>query len=159
MEAGEADRIAASTMSVSGKIRALNNAGYARADIARLLGKRYQHVRNVLEADMINRAARGAPAVTGVEEAPHPFDEVRRLMIDADGRAWIPADVVAALGGRPHGVLVAIMENDRLVILSSAAAIARVQTILASHHSDPTVLASEELIAERRAEALREELE
>ena len=96
---------------------------------------------------------------TGVEEAPLPFDEVRRLMIDADGRASLPADVVAALGGRPRGLLVAIAEHDRLVILSNGAAIQRVQNMLASYNSDPTMLASEELIAERRAEALREDLE
>lgn len=33
------------------KIRALNAAGYSRADIARLLGIRYQHVRNTLIRD------------------------------------------------------------------------------------------------------------
>lgn len=38
-------------LSVSGKIRALNNYGVPRAEIARLLDKRYQHVRNVLVAD------------------------------------------------------------------------------------------------------------
>ena len=32
----------------SQKIRALNKAGFERADIARYLDKRYQHVRNVL---------------------------------------------------------------------------------------------------------------
>ncbi len=36
---------------VSGKIRALDKMGFARADIARMLTKRYQHVRNVLEED------------------------------------------------------------------------------------------------------------
>ncbi|HEY5007143.1 MAG TPA: hypothetical protein VII42_04010, partial [Caulobacteraceae bacterium] len=33
---------------VSDKIRALDAAGAPRAEIARFLGKRYQHVRNVL---------------------------------------------------------------------------------------------------------------
>ena len=32
----------------SGKIRYLFKEGYEKADIARILGKRYQHVRNVL---------------------------------------------------------------------------------------------------------------
>ena len=36
---------------VSNKIRYLNNKGYTRADISRILNKRYQHVRNVLEED------------------------------------------------------------------------------------------------------------
>lgn len=159
MDLADVARIVASTMTVSDKIRTLAAAGYPRADIARALGKRYQHVRNVLEADMISHASRDDVMSTGVEEAAQPFDEVRRLMIDADGRASLPADVVAALGGRPRGVLVAIAEDDRLVVLSSAAAIARVQSMLASYNSDSSILASEELIAERRAEALREELE
>ena len=37
--------------SVSGKIRALNSYGVPRAEIAKLLNKRYQHIRNVLVAD------------------------------------------------------------------------------------------------------------
>ena len=39
--------------SVSGQIRLLNKAGMSRGDISRTLGKRYQHVRNVLEGDKI----------------------------------------------------------------------------------------------------------
>jgi hypothetical protein len=39
------------TLSISDKIRELNDMGIARAQIAKLLGKRYQHVRNVLMAD------------------------------------------------------------------------------------------------------------
>ncbi len=38
---------------VSGKIRYLDKQGYPRADIARALGKRYQHVKNVLDADVV----------------------------------------------------------------------------------------------------------
>lgn len=39
------------SLSISDKIRELNDMGVARAEIARLLGKRYQHVRNVLTGD------------------------------------------------------------------------------------------------------------
>lgn len=38
-------------LNVSGKIRALSDLGVSRAEIAKLLGKRYQHVRNVLVAE------------------------------------------------------------------------------------------------------------
>ncbi len=38
-------------LSVSNKIRLLNKEEYPRADIARILNKRYQHVRNVLVED------------------------------------------------------------------------------------------------------------
>lgn len=37
--------------SVSNKIRFLDRQGFTRADISRILNKRYQHVRNVLEED------------------------------------------------------------------------------------------------------------
>lgn len=36
---------------VSNKIRFLDRQGFTRADISRILNKRYQHVRNVLEED------------------------------------------------------------------------------------------------------------
>ncbi len=38
----------------SSKIRALHAKGYKRADIARFLEKRYQHVRNVLVTPLVN---------------------------------------------------------------------------------------------------------
>ena len=38
-------------LNISGKIRALDSYGVPRAEIAKLLNKRYQHVRNVLVAD------------------------------------------------------------------------------------------------------------
>ena len=47
----DAARIIVSAATVADKIRALDAAGHPRAEIARLLGKRYQHVRNVLEGD------------------------------------------------------------------------------------------------------------
>ncbi len=53
----DAARIVNSAATVSDKIRALDAAGYSRAAIARMLGKRYQHVRNVLEADAVKHAA------------------------------------------------------------------------------------------------------
>ena len=41
---------------VSGKIRKLNTMGFTRSEIATMLVKRYQHVRNVLvEDERLNR--------------------------------------------------------------------------------------------------------
>lgn len=60
IEAGqraEMDRIVSGMPGVSRKIRALDAAGFARADIARYLEKRYQHVRNVLVQDEARRKA------------------------------------------------------------------------------------------------------
>ena len=48
----KADVKAVSTIpTVSGKIRSLNAMGYTRSQIADMLGKRYQHVYNVLTED------------------------------------------------------------------------------------------------------------
>jgi hypothetical protein len=49
--AGEIERIKRDpALNISDRIRALDRLGMPRAEIARQLGKRYQHVRNVLEA-------------------------------------------------------------------------------------------------------------
>ena len=45
----EKQTAALQTKNVADSIRYLDDQGYSRADIARILGKRYQHVRNVLE--------------------------------------------------------------------------------------------------------------
>ena len=44
----EMKRIAEGLPTIAAKIRALDAAGYKRADIAKFLGKSYQHARNVL---------------------------------------------------------------------------------------------------------------
>lgn len=67
----EMERIASNHVTISDKIRALNGAGYSRADIAKHLGRRYQQVRNVLKQDEI-RAAVGCSA--GVAQAVSPVD-------------------------------------------------------------------------------------
>ena len=41
-----------SNMSISAKIRALSAAGISRGDIARVLNKKYQHIRNVLTTQL-----------------------------------------------------------------------------------------------------------
>jgi transcriptional regulator with XRE-family HTH domain len=45
-------------MTVADEIRALAAQGLSRAEIARRLGKSYQHVRNVLEGDRLQAAAK-----------------------------------------------------------------------------------------------------
>ncbi len=57
-------RVAAPHATVAGKIRALAGAGVPRADIARFLGKRYQHVRNVLEDDAQSSSSLGSGGCT-----------------------------------------------------------------------------------------------
>ena len=62
----------------SAKIRALNEAGFERAEIAQFLGIRYQHVRNVLvqsgETLPLKRVAR--PVVARVAPKPWPMQKL-----------------------------------------------------------------------------------
>ena len=162
MDGREAQGIVESSMTVSDKIRALNAQGHSRADIARLLGKRYQHVRNVLEADRLHGAPRRPPAPTpepaypDVQEAGRAYAKVYRLELDQQARVTLPPEVLAALGGGRSGILIAELQADRLVILSARAAAQKAQDIIVSHSFDLSRVLSEELIAERRAEAARE---
>ena len=166
MDSRDVAAIVESGMTVSDKIRALNDLGHTRADIARLLGKRYQHVRNVLEADKLHGVRRQPPPPSvelphtglreaGLQEAGRPYSNLYRLALDDQGRLALPPEVLAVLGGR-SGLLVAELEADRLVILSARAAAQKAQDIVMRHSLDPSRMLSEELIAERRAEAARE---
>ena len=154
-------RILRSDMTVSDKIRALAAGGMPRAEIGRVLGKRYQHVRNVLEADKL----KGAPSpvasesASGVSEAPARYGSTVRLFVLPDGAVRLPPDVLEHLQTRPGAVLIAEIQSDGVQLLSSVAAIRRAQDFVAKLNIDPSRVLSEELIAERRAEVAREEEE
>jgi|HubBroStandDraft_6_1064221.scaffolds.fasta_scaffold185142_2 AbrB family looped-hinge helix DNA binding protein len=138
------------------KIRALAARGVPRADIARLLGIRYQHVRNVLEHDR----ARGAKAAAGLSEPPQsvilddnmPSVKVR---LGPEGRVVIPAPMREALGLKEGDVLFARLEGGEIKLLTPKAAMLRAQAIVRSFVPEGVSLA-DELIAERRREAEQE---
>jgi hypothetical protein len=147
---------------VAGKIRALAAAGYPRAEIARLLGKRYQHVRNVLEEPKAAAAARH-DAPTGLAEAEtkpfqHAIPHTYRLDVGADGSVVLPPEALDALGARPGGVIIADLGEESFTLISGMTGIRRMQARLAQLPPSNT-LASEELIEDRRREAAIEELE
>ncbi len=154
---------------VSDKIRALNAAGVARAEIARFLGKRYQHVRNVLEADAVAGPtyAQGQAGLSGVSEADRPFelqapaDEWRtsgifKLVVREDGTTILPAAVRGALKVPAGGVVMGRLVGEEFTLITAEASIRRVQE-MARALIDTGVLLSDELIADRRREAEREE--
>jgi hypothetical protein len=157
----EVARIVNSDMTWADKIRALDAMGHSRAEIHRLLNKRYQHVRNVLEGDKLGRTsrpvtARAAGPGSGVAEPARAFGGVHRLTVEPDGSIRLPPPAQAVLDVRPGAVLIAELSEDRLVILNAKAAMARVDALMAPFRGVGGPLASEELIAERRAEAARE---
>ena len=154
--------IVASNLSISEKIRRLAAAGFTRGQIAKLIDRSYQQVRQVLVEDE-RRAARqasGAPqsmAAAGVAEAPTTFGGIYRLEIEENGVVRLPPAVMAALQVTTGSILISELGEDRLTLLSPRAAWRKVQDLVASMNIPPDRLLSEELIADRRAEAARED--
>jgi antitoxin component of MazEF toxin-antitoxin module len=154
----DAERVVAGLSTVSDKIRALDAAGYARADIARFLNKRYQHVRNVLEGDK-TRGAEAAGGSVGVEESPREWaagdlgEGLHRLSVDDAGAVRLPPELMKALGLRPGGPAITLFEGDRLVILGAEAAAQSARDMVMALNLDPARSLSDELIADRRREA------
>jgi bifunctional DNA-binding transcriptional regulator/antitoxin component of YhaV-PrlF toxin-antitoxin module len=146
---------------VSDKIRALDRAGFARADIARLLGKRYQHVRNVLEGDKLTvwprvQASRGE----SVAESAAPYSlmppDACRLVVGPRGALTLPPDVLAALGLDTGDVLIGVVEAGRLVLTDAVSAARRARDRLRAL-LPPGASMADELIADRRREAANED--
>ena len=140
---------------ISAKIRALDAAGYMRADIARFLGKRYQHVWNVL--------VRARPK-TETTQAPCPMPdepgdvESQRIRLLADGRMVIPAKMRSAMLIDEVGYLTARVVEGELRVLTPKAAVLKLQRRMREEVPEG-VSVIDDLIAERRAEAQREDSE
>lgn len=127
----------------SAKIRKLNKAGLSRSDIAKFLGLRYQHVRNVLVADEKKAAASG--------RTPEPV----RLKIDDAGRVLLPAAWRDWLGAGPGDTLVLSAEGDGLKLVTLKQAVEKAREI-ARRYVPEGANVVDEFIAERRAAAERE---
>lgn len=156
-------RVVGSPATVSDKIRALDAAGYSRAEIARVLGKRYQHVRNVLEGDKARGVAEGPVPPRRAPAAPQPEQaqtaagggQVFRLVLGADGALTLPESARARLGARPGDVIVGHVEADRLVLMNAIASARRAQELTRAAIEGDGSLA-DSLIQDRRREAARE---
>lgn len=85
--------------------------------------------------------------------------EARHVRIAPGGRVVIPAEFRKALGVRVGDDMVIELEGDELRLRSRQAAIKRVQAMVRKYIADPSRSLADELIAERREEAAREERE
>jgi AbrB family looped-hinge helix DNA binding protein len=83
-----------------------------------------------------------------------PIDAVE-VTVGPQGRVVVPAPLRRRLGIEPGDVLVARAEDDRLVLERRAAILERIRRRLAVAPAHISMV--EELIAERRAEAEREQ--
>ena len=157
----ELENTLAGCKTVAAKIRVLAAAGYPRAEIARLLGKRYQHVRNVLEEP--GPPTLPAKTANGMAEADvRPFEykppHTYFLSVEANGSVVLPPEVLKALGSAPGGLIVADLGEETFTLLSGKTGLRLMKARLAEPHP-PGLLASEELIEERRREAAIDTLE
>src|SRR5688572_16077871 len=88
----------------SDKIRGLAKAGYSRAEIARYLGVRYQHVRNVLVDDerkaSDRRQSSGTVSSDGQTKQAPESDRLypTKTKVEPDGRVFIPETFWRAVG-------------------------------------------------------------
>ena len=146
---------------VAAKIRALAAVGVPRAEIARMLGKRYQHVRNVLEEPGSAKAVDG-PAAPGMAEGDVGFfvhDNPKTYRLEArNGAVTLPPEVFEALGASPNGVIIAELGQETFTMISTMEGIRRIQAWTRTFPPSDK-LASEELIEERRREAALDDLE
>jgi bifunctional DNA-binding transcriptional regulator/antitoxin component of YhaV-PrlF toxin-antitoxin module len=145
----------------SDKIRVLSENGYSRGDIAKFLGIRYQHVRNVL----VQSAKKTAP---GFEESGAPIagspmaaaapEGIRHrvsLKVDAGGRVLIPSAMRDAMQIGEGDTVLAWLEDGGLHLVSPQVALRQAQALARKLIRGAGTLA-DELIAERREEAGRE---
>ena len=84
-----------------------------------------------------------------------PERETISVTVGKQGRLVLPADLRRRLGIEPGDVLMASAEDDRLVLESRKAVLARIRKRFAHLPTDVSLV--DELIAERRAEAARDE--
>jgi AbrB family looped-hinge helix DNA binding protein len=138
----------------SAKMRALAKAGFARSEIARFLGTRYQFVRNVLVQDEARQEG-GAGKPKEGEPPPTTNNASARVRLGPEGRIVIPAAFRESLGLKEGDVLFARLEEGEIVLLTPEAAMLRAQAIVRQFVPEGVSLV-EELLEERRREAKRE---
>jgi bifunctional DNA-binding transcriptional regulator/antitoxin component of YhaV-PrlF toxin-antitoxin module len=156
------DELIAGLQTKSDKIRALSKAGYSRSQIADFLGIRYPHVRNVLVNDdrvargkerASSRDARRSPSVARASDAkPDPTT----ARVETDGRVAIPSEFLAALGLHKGDAVILSLDEDAIQLMSLPASVRRVQTMVRQFIPEGVSLV-DELLAERRLEAKRED--
>ena len=146
----------------SAKIRALNKAGFARADIARFLGIRYQHVRNVLvqrdPSDQWIRNEEPKPKDRiGFSEAAVEWSvEALRMDLDlsADGTLRVPRELLRSAGIEAGETILARVVDGEVRLSGYVSALKRAQWI-ARHFTKPGASEVDDFIAERRAAGAR----
>ena len=138
------------------KIRALDAAGYKRAEIARFLGIRYQHVRNVLIRGAPQNERPAVAAEADDRETVRSANDRVKVKIGPAGRIVIPAAFREAMDVEEGDTLVATVDEDGIVRLTSTSAAVRMAQRIVCAAVPAGVSLSDSLIEDRRREAARE---
>jgi AbrB family looped-hinge helix DNA binding protein len=145
----------------SDKIRVLSAHGFSRGEIARFLGIRYQHVRNVLVQSSSKSSsgfAEAATPITGSSAGVTVPEGIRHrisLKVDSGGRVLIPSAMREAMQIGEGDTVLAWLENGELHLVSPQVALRQAQELARKLIRGAGTLA-DELIAERREEGKRE---
>jgi transposase len=143
MTPGNLARAVRELPTTAAKIRALAAQGRSRADIARALGIRYQHVRNVLMRDEEKKKAEAArPADAGMPG---------RIPVGPDGSVVIPSTITHALALQAGDVLFVRIDDGEIHLLTRKAVTRRVQALAREFVPEGLSLV-DELLEDRRRE-------
>jgi bifunctional DNA-binding transcriptional regulator/antitoxin component of YhaV-PrlF toxin-antitoxin module len=146
MASGPVARAVRGLNTTAAKIRALAAEGRSRADIARALNIRYQHVRNVLIRD---EAKARAAAVSEPEKVPGKA--TGKVTVAADGSVVVPATAINALSLKQGDPLFVRVAEGEIHLLTRAAVTRRVQSFVRKFVPEGVSLV-DELVADRRRE-------
>jgi hypothetical protein len=144
MTPGDLARTVRDLPTTAAKIRALAAKGQSRADIARALGIRYQHVRNVMIRD---EEKKKTAAGTMPADAAMPG----KIPVAPDGSVVLPAIITQALALKGGDVLFMRIHDGEIRLLTRKAVTRRVQA-LAREFVPPGINLVDELLADRRRE-------
>jgi hypothetical protein len=142
MAPGDVIRAVRKINTTAAKIRVLAAKGQSRADIARALGIRYQHVRNVLVRDEAKAKA---------AESSDPTTVPGKIRIGPDGSAIVPAKVIGTLALKEGDVLFVRMHDGEIHLLTKTAVMRRVQSLVREFVPEGVSLV-DELLEDRRRE-------
>lgn len=142
MATGDAVRAVRKEISTAAKIRMLAAKGRSRAEIARALGIRYQHVRNVLVRDEEKAKAAGSLDPTAIPG---------KIRVGADRSAVVPAKVIDALALEEGDVLFVRVQDGEIHLLTKTAVMRRVQSLVREFVPEGVSLV-DELLEDRRRE-------
>ncbi|MCY3913239.1 MAG: AbrB/MazE/SpoVT family DNA-binding domain-containing protein [Chloroflexi bacterium] len=151
-----AEEVVVGLTTKSDKIRALFRAGYSRSEIARSLGIRYQHVRNVLVQSGYMETQLSRPMRDEVAAAADSAPEQVLATIGPGGRVVIPAAYRASLGVKEGDAVILRLDGEELHLVGYDTETRRIREMIARYVPEGVSLV-DELIRERRREAAAEE--